>query len=81
MVRDLPAQAKVQKHTDEYVAKVEELLAKLLGFHVPPPDDAMAHQDAALEDHALMLASLGKVERRRLMPAQRRQGREGRHRR
>lgn len=61
--------ARSEQTSNLYRAHLPEWLAKLIGFHVPPPDDAMAHQDAALEDHALMLASLGKVERRRLMPA------------
>lgn len=61
--------ARSEQTSNLYRAHLPQWLGKLIGLHVPPPDDAVAHQEAALEDHALMLASTGKVERRHLMPA------------
>ena len=60
--------ARSEQTSNLYRAHLPQWLAKLIGFHAPPPDDALAREDAALEEHALMLASAGKVERRRLMP-------------
>lgn len=60
--------ARSEQTSNLYRADLPQWLAKLLGLHAPPPDDAVTHHEAALEDHALMLASAGKVERRRLMP-------------
>jgi hypothetical protein len=60
--------ARSEQTSNLYRAHLPQWLAKLIGFHVPPPDDALAREDAALEEHAVMLASAGKVERRRLMP-------------
>lgn len=51
-----------------YRLEFPKWLFKLLGLDTPIPDDMAAHQEATIEDHALMLASASKSERRRLMP-------------
>lgn len=60
--------ARSEQTSNLYRAEMPKWLAQLIGIDAPLPDDAVSHQQAALEDHALMLASAGKVERRRLMP-------------
>ncbi|SCW93591.1 Helix-turn-helix domain-containing protein [Sphingobium faniae] len=60
--------ARSEQTSNLYRADLPQWLAKLLGLHAPPPDDAVTQRETALEEHALMLASAGKVERRRLMP-------------
>lgn len=51
-----------------YRFNVPARLAKLLGLHVPKPDDASWHEESAIEDHATMLAQTPPAQRRHLMP-------------
>lgn len=61
--------ARSEQTSNLYRAEMPKWLAKLIGLDAPLPDDAVCHREAALEDHALMFANAGKVERRRLMPS------------
>jgi hypothetical protein len=67
-VHDTTQGARSKQTSNLYRLGLPEWLAKRIGLHAPLPDDEQARRDAALEDHAAMLASSSDRERRRLMP-------------
>lgn len=61
--------ARSEQTSNLYRAHLPQWLAKMIGLAAPVPDDEQHRRDQALEDHASMLARVGKNERRRMMPA------------
>lgn len=62
--------ARSEQTSNLYRAHLPEWLAQMLGLDAPVPDDEQQRREEALEEHAIMLASVGKVERRQIMPSE-----------
>jgi hypothetical protein len=66
--RDDTNGARSEQTSNLYRFALPQWLAKLIGLHVPIPDDEEVRRETVLEDHAAMLANTSGGERRRLMP-------------
>jgi hypothetical protein len=60
--------ARSEQTSSLYRCQLPTWIAKLIGLHTPLPADEEQRRQDALEQHAEMLASVGAVERRLMMP-------------
>ena len=66
--RDSQHGARSEQTSNLYRCHVPQWIAKMIGLFSPVPDDEAQRRAEGLELHADMLASVGPIERRRLMP-------------
>lgn len=66
--RDSQHGARSEQTSNLYRCHLPNWIGKMIGLFSPVPDDEAQRRDVSLELHADMLASVGAIERRRLMP-------------
>jgi len=66
--RDSQHGARSEQTSNLYRCHVPQWIGKMIGLFSPVPDDEAQRRSDSLERHADMLASVGAIERRRLMP-------------
>ncbi len=66
--RDSQHGARSEQTSNLYRCHVPKWIGKMVGLYSPVPEDEAQRRADSLEEHADMLASVGAIERRRLMP-------------